>query len=170
MSSPQILIVMGVSGSGKTEIGKRLASALNWQFFDADDFHSPENIQKMQQSIPLTDADREEWLQTLQDLIRDQLKAHCSSVLACSALKQSYRDQLNLGSEVEFVYLKGSYELILHRLKSRADHYMPSDLLDSQFDALEEPSQALEIDASQSPDCIIQTIQDRLFDASPKEA
>jgi gluconokinase len=166
MSSPKIVIIMGVSGSGKTEVGQRLASALNWQFFDADDFHPLENVKKMQQSIPLTDEDREGWLNTLQELIQTQLHANHPSVLACSALKQSYRDQLSLSPKVQFVYLKGSYELIRHRLKNRTDHYMPQDLLDSQFEALEEPAQALEIDVSMSPNCIVHTIQQRLFNSS----
>jgi gluconokinase len=162
MSSPRILIMMGVSGSGKTEIGKRLAADLGWDFFDGDDFHPPENVKKMSRSIPLTDADREEWLEALRHLICQRLAAAQPAVVACSALKQIYRDYLKVDQSVQFIYLRGSYTLINQRLKSRTNHYMPSDLLNSQFEALEEPENALTIDVAQPPDVILQTIKEQI--------
>ena len=166
MSSPKILILMGVSGSGKTEIGQRLATELDWSFFDGDNFHPPENIAKMSQSMPLTDADRSAWLEALQGLIGRRLDTHQSAVIACSALKQTYRDRLRLDPSVKFIYLKGSYELINQRLKKRTDHYMPSDLLASQFETLEEPQEALVVDVAQPPEEIIRTIQEKFFNST----
>jgi gluconokinase len=164
MSSPKILIVMGVSGSGKTHIGQQLATELNWPFFDGDDFHSPENIQKMTQAIPLTDADRDDWLNSLQKLVRRQITTDQPAVIACSALKKSYRDRLKINSSVEFIYLQGSYELINRRLTERSGHYMPADLLESQFETLEEPHNALAIDVAKSSDEIVQTIKQEFWD------
>jgi len=157
--------MMGVSGSGKTEIGKRLAADLGWPFFDGDDFHPAENVRKMSRAIPLTDADRADWLQALRDLICQQLKAKESAVIACSALKQAYRDYLQVDPSIRFIYLQGSYDLIHQRLKKRNYHYMPSTLLDSQFEVLEEPETALTIDASQPPDTILETIREKLADS-----
>lgn len=150
------LIIMGVSGSGKTTIGSLLAQELNWKFYDADDFHPPNNKEKMSAGIPLTDEDRISWLQALQNLIQTETN---SFVLACSALKETYRDFLKVNEDVKFVYLKGSFEQIENRLSKRKNHYMPVKLLQSQFDALEEPQNALSIDISQSPQEIIQTIR-----------
>ena len=164
MASPKILIMMGVSGSGKTEIGQRLAAELGWPFFDGDDFHPAENIEKMRRSIALTDRDRNAWLDALQTLIQTQITNHQSAVIACSALKQSYRDRLSIDPGVQFIYLKGSHALINDRLKKRAHHYMPANLLDSQFDTLEEPRDALEIDVSHPPETIIKTICETLLD------
>jgi gluconokinase len=154
--------MMGVSGSGKTEIGKRLAGELNWPFFDGDDFHPPANVEKMQQSIPLTDEDRDVWLDALQDLIAAHINAGQPAIIACSALKQVYRDRLNIGQSVQFIYLKGSYDLIHHRLEQRTDHYMPTSLLNSQFEALEEPENALVIDVAQPPNTLLSVIQEKL--------
>ncbi len=164
MSSPKILIVMGVSGSGKTEIGQRLATELGWPFFDGDDFHPPENVAKMRRSIPLTDEDRAGWLKALRDLICRQLAAEEPTIIACSALKQAYRDCLKVDQTVQFIYLEGSYELIHQRLKKRTNHYMPSNLLKSQFETLEEPENALLIDASRPPDMIVNAIKENLGD------
>ena len=140
------LIVMGVSGSGKSTIGRLLAERLGWPFYDGDDFHLPANVAKMSQGIPLDDADRAGWLAALAALIRENLQAGRSGVLACSALKQRYRDQLSVDpAQVKFIYLKGSYELIKSRMQSRPGHYMKPGMLDSQFAALEEPLDAITV-------------------------
>ena len=155
----RFFIIMGVSGSGKTTVGKALASKLGWDFYDADDFHPPENISKMENGVPLTDADRAPWLAALHHLIESCLKRNRPGVLACSALKESYRKELMAGTEdVQLVYLKGSYELIWSRMAARTDHYMKPEMLKSQFDALEEPVDALAVDVSPSVDEIVQEI------------
>jgi gluconokinase len=159
MTTPAVLILMGVSGSGKTRIGQQLAMELHWHFFDGDDFHSQENIDKMRAGIPLTNADREPWLIALQSLIRQLITTNQSAIIACSALKQDYRDRLDLDPRVKFVYLQGSYDLIMRRLQQRKGHYMPANLLKSQFEALEEPTDALIIDISQPPDDIIRSLK-----------
>ena len=142
-------IVMGVSGSGKTTVGKALASELGWDFYDADDFHPPENISKMENRIPLTDSDRAPWLAALHRLIESCLTRNRPGVLACSALKERYRQRLIEGNdEVQLVYLRGSYELIWSRMSVRKDHYMKPEMLKSQFEALEEPAGALTVDVS----------------------
>ncbi len=157
------LIVMGVSGSGKTTVGKMLARRLGWEFFDADEFHSPENVAKMAAGIPLTDADRAPWLAALHDLLAEARQAGRRPILACSALKQSYRDALRAGNPgVRVVYLKGSYDLIQARMQSRADHYMKPGMLRSQFDALEEPPDAWTADVSLPPEEIVKEILELL--------
>ncbi len=141
------LIVMGVAGSGKTSVGKTLAARLGWDFFDADDFHPPENVAKMAAGIPLDDADRAPWLAALHDLLEHTLHAGRHPILACSALKESYRGKLLKGNNgIRVVYLKGNYELILSRMAARTDHYMKPGMLRSQFDALEEPAEAIRVD------------------------
>ncbi|PWH12669.1 MAG: gluconate kinase [Anaerolineae bacterium] len=138
---------MGVAGSGKTTVGQALAEKLGWDFFDADDFHPPANIAKMASGIPLTDEDRAPWLDSLHRLIASALKTNRPGVLACSALKERYRQRLLEGNQgVQIVYLKGSYDLILQRMKKRTDHYMQPEMLKSQFEALEEPTAALTVD------------------------
>jgi gluconokinase len=149
---------MGVSGSGKTTIGSMLSHELGWAFFDADDFHPLANREKMSQGIPLTDEDRSEWLKALQEMIRKNLKEGVSCVLACSALKQRYRDQLAVDKKVRFVYLHGMYDQIETRMKRRQDHYMPVQLLKSQFEALEEPQDAITVDISLAPEEIVNII------------
>ena len=150
---------MGVSGSGKTTVGQALASELGWDFYDADDFHPPENISKMENGIPLADADRVPWLAALHDLIESCLTRNRPGVLACSALKESYRQNLLEGNEdVQLIYLKGSYEKIWSRMAARKDHYMKPEMLKSQFEALEEPADALTVDVSLSVDEIVQEI------------
>lgn len=154
---------MGVSGSGKTTVGKALAADLGWPFYDADDFHPPENVAKMAQGIPLTDADRAPWLARLRDLIIGMLAEGRNGVLACSALKQGYRDQLRVDpDQVRFVYLKGDYETIRWRMEARPDHYMHADMLRSQFDALEEPTDALTLAVDQPAEDIVRQIKDAL--------
>ena len=159
MKSIRFFIVMGVSGSGKTSVGKALAEELGWDFFDADDFHPPENIVKMASGIPLDDFDRAPWLASLHDLISSSLRAGKPGVLACSALKERYRQKLMDGNEgVQLVYLKGSYDLIGSRMVTRKDHYMQTHMLQSQFDALEEPVNALTVEISGQVNEIVQEI------------
>jgi gluconokinase len=156
---------MGVSGSGKTTIGKMLAETLQWQFSDADDFHPAANIEKMSRGVPLSDADRLPWLQLLQGAIEQWLSQGINVVLACSALKSEYRqwlqpsNQLQLTDQIKWVYLKGSSELIQQRLNQRQGHYMKANLLKSQFDTLEEPDNALQIEIGQPPEAIVQAIK-----------
>ena len=155
----RFLIVMGVSGSGKTSIGRSLAEHLGWDFYDADDFHPPENIAKMANGIALEDADRLPWLAALHDLIASSLNAGRPGVLACSALKERYRQQLLDGNQgVLLIYLKGTYDLIWSRMEKRTDHYMKPHMLKSQFEALEEPVTGLITDVSMSVEEIVQAI------------
>ena len=155
----RFFILMGVSGSGKTAVGKALAQNLGWDFFDADDFHPPANIAKMASGIPLDDSDRVPWLDSLHELISSSLTADRPAVLACSALKERYRQQLLDGNKgAQIVYLKGSYDLIWSRMEKRSDHYMKPQMLQSQFDALEEPSNALTVDVALSIDEIVEKI------------
>jgi gluconokinase len=155
-----IILIIGVSGSGKTTTGKLLADSLHWEFRDADAFHSPANIEKMRRGIPLSDADRKPWLEDLQTAIALWLRENKNVVLACSALKASYRQFLLLDSErIKLVYLKGSFELIQKRLQERHNHFMSEKLLNSQFEALEEPSDAISVDVSESPEEIVRRIR-----------
>jgi len=138
---------MGVSGSGKTTLGQALARRLGWDFFDADDFHPPENIVKMAAGIPLSDSDRAPWLASLHDQLLSTLKAGRHPVLACSALKATYRARLLEGIDgIAIIFLKGSYKLIWSRMSARERHYMKPEMLQSQFDALEEPKDAIVLD------------------------
>jgi gluconokinase len=156
---PHFYIVMGVSGSGKTSVGKLLARHLGWDFYDADDFHPPENVAKMAKGISLSDSDRAPWLASLHDLISCNLQKNQPCVLACSALKERYRQQLLDGNQdVQIVYLKGSYDLILARMSTRRYHFMKPRMLQSQFETLEEPSNALVIDITVSVEEIVREI------------
>ena len=151
---------MGVAGSGKTRIGTQLAQDLGWRFIDADDFHPPENIARMAAGIPLTDADRETWLATLKTLLASIDSRGDDCVLACSALRSDFRERLSADlRDVRFVYLHGDIALCSERLRSRAGHFFRAELLQSQFDALEEPRDALLVDASEEPDAIVATIK-----------
>ncbi|MCC6869466.1 MAG: gluconokinase [Burkholderiales bacterium] len=140
------LVVMGVSGSGKSTVGVALAAALGWPFLDADDFHPPGNVAKMAAGTPLTDDDRAPWLDRLATEMRGILTRGGQGVLACSALKQAYRDRLARAGDVRFVYLEGDRETIGARLAGRKHEYMPASLLDSQFAALEPPVDAFAVD------------------------
>lgn len=153
-------IVMGVSGSGKSTVGKLLSDRLNCQFYDADDFHPPSNINKMNQGKPLTDSDRLPWLLKLQKLITNTLDAKKTAILACSALKENYRKIMagNCSTQVVWIYLYGDYETINNRLKERQNHFLDARLLCSQFETLEEPKNALIIDVSQNPQEIVERI------------
>jgi len=154
---------MGVSGSGKTTLGLLLADSLNWEFRDADAFHSPENIEKMRHGIPMNDLDRMPWLLALQTAIAQWLQEDKNVVLACSALRDSYRQFLVLDSErIKLVYLKGSFEIIQKRLQERHNHFMSEKLLNSQFDALEEPANAMSVDVSEPIQVIVQNIRTAL--------
>ncbi|MCY7274047.1 MAG: gluconokinase [Phormidesmis sp. CAN_BIN44] len=158
-----IILVMGVSGSGKTTVGKVLADSLDWEFRDADDFHSLRNVEKMRHGVPLTEADRIPWLHNLQTALKCWLHENRNVVLACSALKNSYRQSLLIDRDrIKLVYLKGSYSLIQKRLQERINHYMPAQLLESQFDALEEPLDALIVGIEQPPQEVMQTIRSTL--------
>lgn len=150
---------MGVSGSGKSTIGKLLSDRLNCRFFDADDFHPQTNIDKMNRGKALTDQDRIPWLERLNHLIGQTLLENQQGVLACSALKQKYRQILtDNNSEVIFVYLQGSYDCIQARIQKRKGHFMNADLLQSQFETLEEPHDALIIDVSLTPQAIVREV------------
>jgi gluconokinase len=158
-----IIIVMGVSGSGKTTIGTQLAKALHWIFADADDFHPAANIERMQRGIPLTDQDRKPWLSALRSQIGEWLKHDRQAVLACSALKARYRHELLVDpARMRIVYLKGTYELIAKRLVRRKGHFMRPELLASQFDSLEEPDDALIVDIARRPGGIVRQIRKQL--------
>lgn len=159
----RIVILMGVTGSGKTTIGRLLAEDCNWPFYEGDDFHPTANVEKMRRGMPLTDEDRAPWLDALNHLIRDLIAQAQSAVIACSALKQAYRDRLaGNRDEVVFVYLRADYALARARLLSRKDHFMKVDLLASQFDTLEEPEGALTIDIAEEPDVIVGRIREAL--------
>ena len=150
---------MGVAGSGKTTVGRMLAAELGWKFYDADDFHPPANVAKMAGGVALVDADRLPWLETLRALVRDGLARGESAVLACSALKAGYRAYLLLDERVKLVYLKGNFNLIQKRLATRRGHFMSAAMLESQFDALEEPAREFHVNISTTPDEIVRSIR-----------
>jgi gluconokinase len=157
-----IVAVMGVTGSGKTTVGSLLAKRLGWEYVDADDFHSPANKDKMHRGIPLTDADRLPWLAAIHDYLARAESQHRNLVLACSALKQSYRELLFRGLDTRLVYLKGSYELIDQRLQQRKGHFADDHILAAQFADLEEPTDAVVVDISAEPQQIVDEICRRL--------
>lgn len=158
-----VIILMGVSGCGKTAIGQALAKKLDWPFYDGDDFHSTANVGKMRQGRPLTDEDRLPWLKTLSDMIRHWNLDRGNAILACSALKERYRDRLGVDQiEVKTVFLKGCFSLIRERLNKRRGHFMNPDLLTSQLETLEAPNDGLTIDIKRRPDQIVAEIIARL--------
>lgn len=147
---------MGVSGSGKTTVGKLFAQKTGATFYEGDEFHPPENIEKMHRGVPLTDADRTKWLRTLREIIKRALDESTFTVMTCSALKAAYRDLLQDGDpRVQFVHLTGPRALIAERLKARKDHFMPPTLLDSQLATLEAPSDALTFSCEKTPEEIV---------------
>ena len=154
-----IVVVMGVSGAGKSTIGSLLAARLGWPLLDADEYHPPGNVAKMRAGTPLTDEDRAPWLQNLSALLKKEKNA----ILACSALKQAYRERLTAGiADSRIVYLRGDIELIRSRLRLRQHKYMPASLLESQFATLEAPAGTIEVDVSASPQACVEAIVSRL--------
>jgi gluconokinase len=157
-----IVIVMGVSGSGKSTVGTLLASALGCTFLEGDAFHPAANVQKMSHGIPLTDEDRAPWLAAIRARLEDSFARGESLVIACSALKQQYRDYLSATTPVTWVYLKGSQQMIRARLEHRREHFMKAKMLASQFADLEEPSSAIVADISLTPEAIVQRLLPQL--------
>ena len=158
------MIIFGVSGTGKTTLGKLLARELGWAFYEADHFHSPANVEKMHAGIPLTDEDRWPWLESLGELIK-RLDTKEDAVLACSALKQVYRRFLRVNDQVKFVYLRGDYALIANQLRKRKGHFMNPELLKSQFADLEEARVVegiLTVDLGRTPRELVQEITTKL--------
>jgi len=157
-----IIVVIGVAGSGKTTVGMLLAEAMHCPFLEGDSLHSKQNIDKISHGIPLTDADRAPWLAAIHNHILYWFERGQDLVVGCSALKQQYRDVLAEGVPITWVYLKGSFELIRSRMKRRPNHFMKADMLESQFDTLEEPSKALVVDVSAPPRAIVEQILSEL--------
>lgn len=160
LSSPaRILLIMGVAGSGKTTVGKRIAATLNWPYFEADDFHSAANKEKMGKGIPLDDYDRAPWLAAIRAKMDECRASGKSAVFTCSALKEKYRVAL-LGetTDATLVFLSGDFETVMARVGGRKGHYMKSDMVRSQFEALEPPKDALTLDIKLTPEEIVQTI------------
>jgi len=153
---------MGPAGSGKTTVGELLAGQLGWEFADADNFHSPANIEKMAHGVPLDDNDRIPWLNSIREAMEQWNAQRRSVVLACSALKKIYRERLQINSAVKLVYLKGTYDLLRERLHSRRGHYATEQLLASQFADLEEPEDAITVDVAHSPEEIVAEIRRQL--------
>ncbi len=158
-----IVIIIGVSGAGKTTVGRLLAAELGWEFFEGDDYHPEANIAKMAAGVPLSDADRQPWLDRLEQLIRRLLREGRCGVLACSGLKARYRAQLQVDPDlVSMVFLSGSFEQINARLQQRPGHFMPAQLLHSQFDSLQTPEHVITVSIDQSPEAIVTSIKQQL--------
>lgn len=160
-----IIIIFGVSGAGKTTVGKLLARELGWCFIEADDFHPAANIEKLHAGHPLTDEDRKPWLERLRQRIERSFAAGENAVLACSALKRTYRDRLRVNDDVRFVFLRGDYALVEKQLRDRQGHFMSPALLQSQFDDLDEPQpdeNALTIELGRTPEEIVEEIKTKL--------
>jgi carbohydrate kinase (thermoresistant glucokinase family) len=162
-----ILILMGPTGCGKTTVGHLLARRLGWPFMDGDDFHPAANVAKMHNGTPLNDSDRRPWLLALQKEIKRRNRAGQSAILACSALKQAYRELLGVDQKtVKTVYLQGSFELLQKRLADRRDHFMPPELLRSQLETLEVPQGGLVVDIDADPATIVTRIMASLQQAA----
>jgi gluconokinase len=162
-SLTSILLLIGVSGSGKTTIGKMLAAQLDWPFYDGDDFQPKDNVAKMAQGMPLNDRDRRPWLLAIHDLLVGIRAKRGHAVVACSALKQDYRDLLLKGMEgIRPIYLKGEYAILEERLKRRQGHFFKAGLLGSQFEILEEPEDAVAVNVDAPPESIVARIRKEL--------
>ena len=164
-----VIIIFGVSGAGKTTVGEFLARELGWRFYEADDFHSPANIEKMRRGVPLTDEDRRPWLENLRELIKRRVAANENAVLVCSALKRVYRKHLRVSAEVKFLFLHGDYALIAKQLQRRRGHFLNPALLQSQFADLEEPGldeETLTIELGRTPQELVKEIETKLHLAS----
>ena len=164
-----VIIIFGVSGAGKTTVGELLARELGWHFYEADDFHSPANIEKMRGGVPLTDEDRWPWLENLRELVKRCIAAGEDAVLACSALKRAYRRYLRVSAEVKFVFLHGDYAVIAKQLQRRRGHFLNPALLQSQFADLEEPGldkETLTIELGRTPQELVKEIETKLHLAS----
>lgn len=159
-----IVVLMGVSGSGKSTVGKLLAEQLGWSFVEGDDFHPAANVEKMRGGTPLTDEDRRPWLAALRERITTAVERNENVVLACSALKHAYQDYLERGEQgqVHYVYLHGSEELLRQRLAARTGHFMNPNLLHSQFEALEPPDHAVRVEVTEPPEVIASQIRTQL--------
>jgi gluconokinase len=160
-----IIVVLGVSGAGKTTTGKLLAEDLGWHFYEADDFHSRDSVEKMRNGHPLTDDDRGPWLKRLREQIAGSLAANEDAVFACSALKRKYREQLRVSDDVKFVFLRGDFARIEKQLRGRSGHFMNPALLRSQFADLEQPQSnedAITIELGRSPEELVEEIKNRL--------
>ena len=161
--SPMVIIVMGITGAGKTTVGRQLAGALGWRFHDADDFHPPANKAKMNAGVPLTDQDRWPWLRALRGVIEQALADGAGAVVTCSALKRAYRDVLAGGlDDVRYVHLTGDTRVVAARLAGRRGHFMNPALLDSQIATLEEPDGAVDIDVALTPEAQVAAIRQAL--------
>jgi gluconokinase len=164
---PQAVVLMGVAGSGKTAVGMQVAQKLDWIFLDADNFHPPANIEKMKHGIPLNDADRAPWLQRLHDELQKQMAEGHSVILACSALKESYRNVLrDEATPPAFVYLDVDPQTIRDRLQHRTAHFFPKELMESQFAALEKPKDAIIIDARKPLEEVVEHVIEALTGAA----
>jgi gluconokinase len=150
-----VILLMGTTGAGKTTVGKLLAARLHWTFLDADDFHPPVNIEKMHNGIPLTDADRWPWLNNIHTELQRLTQSGKNVVLACSALKQSYRDLLSVGLDMRIVYLRGTYDAMRQHIEARHGHFAGESILAGQFADLEEPHGALALDVSHPPQQLV---------------
>ncbi len=159
-TAPLVIVIMGVAGSGKTTIGRKLAAALGWEFRDADEFHPAANIARMASGHPLTDADRQPWLAAIRTYVESRLASGQRAVITCSALREAYRKVIIVDPlRVKLVHLAGDYALILDRLTRRQGHFMKPQMLQSQFDTLETPHDALAVDIAQSPEAIVSQIR-----------
>jgi len=166
LKNPVVVVVMGVSGSGKTTIAALLAAGMGWPFADADDLHPPANVEKMRTGHPLTDEDRWPWLARVAAVIDGWRERGCSGVITCSALKRAYR-RIIVGDrpDVALAYLKGDHSLVTHRMAARHGHYMPTSLLESQFATLEEPGEdehPIVLDVGPAPNQIVANLVERL--------
>jgi gluconokinase len=157
-----IILITGVTGSGKSTIGRLLGAQLHWKFYEGDDFHPAVNIEKLRHGVPLDDEDRLPWLTAIRDTIHAVIDRGEDAVIACSALKESYRRMLQINADVVVIHLQANPELVAERLKHRTGHFMNRTLIQSQFETLEQPAAALKIDAGLSPGEVVRLIRDRL--------